>query len=83
MLVLLTHDAVLMSLHPRNDSCCMPCVHYDSITVLSLGTLLSTGMYRPCMYAYTATVSDIHFWERSLGRSRHLYLYITVQIICI
>lgn len=57
MLVLLTVDAVLMSLHPENGSCCMPCVHYAiSQQVLSLDALLSTGMYTPCMSVYTVTV---------------------------
>ncbi len=38
MLMLLTVDAVLESLHPETGSCCMPCVHDATMQVLSLGT---------------------------------------------
>ena len=59
MLMLLTLDAALVYLHPENRSCCMSCV--DAVMqVLSLGTPLSTDLYRPCISVYTATVPDVH-----------------------
>ena len=60
MLVLLTVDAFLVYVHPENGSCCMPCVHDAIMQVLSLGTPLSTDLYRPCMSVYTVTVPNVH-----------------------
>ena len=52
-------------------SCCMPCVHYGSMQVLSLGPMLSTGVYTPCMSIYTATESDMY----TMGEVTHSSQY--------